>query len=310
MVCLLEDFFKTYSKALALSLLSQADTLKKSIQKAEIQRPGLSLIGYLRGFVPHRFLVFGKTESHYLQNLDHQTKKERFNQILKPQTPAVFVCKGCYIFKELKSLCQKMGIALISSELKADALLFHLTANLKKECALFVTVHGTFIDIFGRGVLLQGNTQAGKSEAALSLLEKGHGFVADDIIRVKKLESGCLEGSSVPIARYHMHVRELGVINVMDLFGVSCLREQQKIDLAIHLKRSEACLNNLDLDCKKTTEPILGVDIPRYYLSLKETRNYALLIEMIVQKHVSKQLGMDVSKNFEDKLYQLRLLKK
>ena len=49
-----------------------------------------------------------------------------------------------------------------------------------------MTLHGTLVEVFGVGVLIQGESSVGKSEAALGLIERGHRLISDDVVRVKK----------------------------------------------------------------------------------------------------------------------------
>ena len=49
-----------------------------------------------------------------------------------------------------------------------------VTVLLEERFAPKTTVHGTLMDIRGIGTLVRGESGAGKSEAALALLERGH----------------------------------------------------------------------------------------------------------------------------------------
>ena len=41
------------------------------------------------------------------------------------------------------------------------------------------SVHGVLVDIYGMGVLIQGDSGIGKSETGLELVKRGHRLVAD-----------------------------------------------------------------------------------------------------------------------------------
>src|SRR3546814_9120761 len=43
-----------------------------------------------------------------------------------------------------------------------------------------VTLHGVFMEVYSIGVLITGESGAGKSELALELITRGHRLVADD----------------------------------------------------------------------------------------------------------------------------------
>ena len=42
--------------------------------------------------------------------------------------------------------------------------------------------------MLGIGMMIQGDSSVGKSEAALGLIERGHRLISDDIVKVKKKE--------------------------------------------------------------------------------------------------------------------------
>ena len=51
-----------------------------------------------------------------------------------------------------------------------------------RELAEKVSLHGVFMDVLGVGVLITGDSGAGKSELGLELISRGHGLVADDVV--------------------------------------------------------------------------------------------------------------------------------
>ena len=51
-------------------------------------------------------------------------------------------------------------------------------------------VQGTMVEISGIGVLLEGKTGMGKSEAALALVSKGAALVSDDVTMLRLDSSG------------------------------------------------------------------------------------------------------------------------
>ncbi len=67
--------------------------------------------------------------------------------------------------------------------------------------------HGTLVEVFGVGVLIQGDSSVGKSEAALGLIERGHRLITDDIVKVRKKEGGYIEGFGAELKRHHMEIR-------------------------------------------------------------------------------------------------------
>src|SRR5579872_2750502 len=109
---LVQHLYEQHGKYLGLELLAGSSGLIRRINKAEVHRPGLSLTGYLKGFVTARILVIGKQEIEFLRDLDSKLRSQRLAAILTPSTPAVIVARGFPPPKELIALCDKAKIPL------------------------------------------------------------------------------------------------------------------------------------------------------------------------------------------------------
>ncbi len=183
---LIQHFYEQHGKYLGLVLLAGSGGLSRRINKSEVHRPGLSLSGYLKGYVSARILVFGKQEIEYLRETDPKIRENRLQSILTASTPVVIVARGCKPPKEMLSICDKKSIPLFKAGLTATNLLSRITFLLLEEFSPSITLHGTLVEVFGVGVLIQGESSVGKSEAALGLIERGHRLISDDVVRVKK----------------------------------------------------------------------------------------------------------------------------
>ena len=100
------------------------------------------------------------------------------------------------------------------------------------------------MDIRGIGTLVLGKG-AGKSEAALALLERGHSLVADDMVRVKLLSDHTPVGFCDEMSRGFMECRGIGIINVEELFGIRFIRIEKKIELVVTFTEN---INDLSID--------------------------------------------------------------
>ena len=47
-----------------------------------------------------------------------------------------------------------------------------------------ITRHGVFVEVYGEGILLMGDSGVGKSETAIELVKRGHRLIADDAVAV------------------------------------------------------------------------------------------------------------------------------
>jgi HPr kinase/phosphorylase len=297
-----KDFFEKYEELLGLELYAGQSGIKRQIPLPEAQRPGISLSGYLKHHAGQRILIFGKIEILYLRELDRQTRLERLRGILTQKTPAVIIARRLRPPQELIDLCQKDGIPLIRASMTTTNLLSKMTFLLNEEFSPSMTCHGTLVEAFGVGVLIQGDSSVGKSEAALGLIERGHRLISDDVVKVKVREGSYLEGSGPELTRHLMEIRGIGIINVAHLYGAVCVRDDKRLDLVVKLEEwdDRHFYDRIGLDEKFCD--ILGVKVPYHVLPVKPGRDVVLLLETIALNHRLKEMGYNSAKEFNAKL--------
>ncbi len=299
---LVGDFYTKFKESFGLELIAGKKGLKKFMKYPEVQRPGLSLSGYLKNHTFKRVLIFGKVEIIYLRDLDAETRVARLKGILTPDTPAVFVARRHTPPKELVEACEKDGIPLFRSTMATMNLITKITYVLNEEFAPVMTCHGTLVEAFGVGVLIQGDSSVGKSEAALGLIERGHRLISDDVVNVKVKEGYYLEGSGPELTRHLMEIRGIGIINVAHIYGAVCVRDVKSLDIVVKLEEwdDRHFYDRIGLDEKFCD--ILGIKVPYHVLPVKPGRDVILLLETIVLNHRLKEMGYNSAKEFNVKL--------
>ncbi len=307
---LVSDLYERHGKELCLELAAGKAGLQRRIRVAQVHRPGLSLSGYLKNHDGKRLLVFGRVEIEYLRHLPKQVRIERLDAILSQHTPAIIIARRYTPPKELSALAEKKSIALFRTSLSTMNLLNRLTLLLTEDFAPCTSCHGTLVEVFGVGVLIQGDSSVGKSEAALGLIERGHRLISDDIVKVKKKEGGYLEGSDVAITRHHMEIRGIGIINVANLYGAVCVRNQKSIDLVVRLEvwQDDHFYDRMGLEEKTTA--ILDFELPFHVLPVKPGRDVVLLLETIALNHRLKEMGYNSAQEFNSRVLEMTTAKR
>ncbi|MCK4608593.1 MAG: hypothetical protein KAT71_03850 [Gammaproteobacteria bacterium] len=147
-------------------------------------------------------------------------------------------------------------------------------------------INGVFVKIFNLGVLLTGKPNSGKSELALTLLDRGHQLIADDYIEfgVDK-EQQQLIGSCAPKAQGFLHIRDLGFINIKKMLGKQTITDHIPLQLAINIDNSGLTLDQIE---------IAQIQIPQLSLS----RPDAILVETAVRNFALQQQGYDAEVDF------------
>lgn len=299
---LVDEFYQEQQKSLSLKLVAGKEGLNRRIRVPEVHRPGLALAGHLKSHAMKRLLVLGKVEIEYLRELEPAVRKRRLAALLKPETPAVFVARRYAPPKELKDICEKQELPLFRTPLSTMNFLAKVTLVLSEAFSPGLNCHGTLVEVFGVGVLIQGCSSVGKSEAALGLVERGHRLISDDMVKVKRREGEYLEGSGVELTRHHMEIRGIGIINVANLYGAVCVREVKRIDIVVKLENwdEEKFYDRVGMEDNYCD--ILGVKVPFHILPVKPGRDVVLLLETIALNHRLKGMGYNSAMEFNNKL--------
>lgn len=148
--------------------------------------------------------------------------------------------------------------------------------------------HGVFIETLGKGVFLKGVSGIGKSETALTLVERGSLLIADDVV-IFSLSSNQQEiiGTCPTALKELLEVRGLGIVNMCHLFGNHVIKEKASLSLILELisvtEKDKHAGNRVTPDY--SYEDILGVSIPKITISLFSNSNKALIIETAIKYH-------------------------
>lgn len=275
------DLLKELGERLRLELLSGEKSLGRRIRVPDLNRPGLALSGFLERFRAERVQVFGAGEQAYCQKTDAKKLAESLSGMLSsPDLPCVIVTHSAPMPAALAQACKKHGVPLIRSSFDTATLAGELTEALEARLAPMTTLHGVLVDVYGLGVLIQGEAGIGKSECALELLKRGHILVADDVVQVQHRRGNYLRGSCPEPLKNHMEVRGLGVIDVKLLFGIGAILDRTRVELAIKLEpwNAQAAVDRTGLESRRMT--ILDVDVPLIRIPVSPGRNLAVLIEV------------------------------
>jgi len=300
-----DDLYKKHGESLGLTLVAGKTGLKRRIPVPEAHRPGLELTGYFKKQPSKRVLILGQAEIAYLDDLETDLRLMRLDALLTEEIPAVVLTRRILPPKVLKVLCDKKAIPLFRTSHSTFDIQTSLSLCISEDMAPCMSCHGTLVEVFGVGVLIQGDSSVGKSEAALGLIERGHRLISDDIVKIKKRDRNFIEGSGADLTRYHMEIRGIGIINVANLYGAVCVRDSKSIDLVVKLEvwDDHQFYDRVGLEEKHCE--MLGIKLPYHLLPVKPGRDVVLLLETIALNHRLKGMGYNSAKEFKAKLLEM-----
>ena len=281
------------------------ELLAKAITTADISRPGLEMTGYFDYYSPERLQLVGMKEWTYLKTMTANNRYSVFANIFREETPAVIVARGLEIPEEMLQAAKENGVAVLQGRNSTSSLSGDMSWYLNSQLAERTSVHGVLVDIYGMGVLIQGDSGIGKSETALELVKRGHRLVADDRVDVYAKDEGTLWGDPAEILLHLLEIRGVGIIDVMSLYGASAVRDSSQVQLCICLEHFENDEVFDRLGNSNEEIELQGVKIPRIRIPVKTGRNVSVVIEAAAMNYRAKQMGYDATKTFKDRLTDL-----
>jgi HPr kinase/phosphorylase len=290
------------ARELRLELVAgKAGLLQREIEETKVQKPGHAMTGFVDLVKPGRVQVLGRGEIAYLRTLTPKARSSLADKIASLSIPCLVVTNGLDAPAELVNACERSELPLLRTPHSTSGFIERAERFLEDRLSATTSLHGVLIDVLGVGILILGRSGIGKSECALDLVLRGHRLVADDIVEIKRKGDGLI-GRSSDIIRHHMEVRGLGIINVKDLFGVSAVRDQKKVELVVILEawREEQEYDRLGVDENHYT--ILDLDVPTITLPVTPGRNLTTIIEVAARNHLLKQQGHHSAIEFQKRL--------
>ena len=268
---------------------------ERQVCSADNNRPGLELAGYYEYFDKDRIQVFGKSEISYLEMMSPEERAACAGRLTAYHPPAIVVTRSLKIPEELIDCCKRDGVPLLMSSDSTSAFLAALTAFLNIQLAPRITNHGVFVEVYGEGILLVGDSGVGKSETAIELVKRGHRLIADDAVEIKRVSAKTLVGAAPENIRHFIELRGVGIVNARRIFGMGAVKPTEKIDLVVRMEPwdNEKLYDRMGLDNEQMD--ILGIKVPQMTIPVKPGRNLAIIIEVAAMNNRQKKMGYNAA---------------
>lgn len=292
----LVDYFKFEQ------ITGDEESLNRWVIVPDLNRPGLELAGFFKLTEPRRIVIIGDKELAYIETLDEETQIERYRIITDAYTPMIVFSRNREVPPILKKVAEEHNFPIFKSLLPSYRLMVDLIGFLDVRLAPSDSLHGVLISVFGKGVLITGESGMGKSEIALELIRRGHVLVADDRVDVAKVHNNLL-GRAPELLQGMLEIRGIGIIDVAKMFGASALLARNNIDVIIKLEKYDQKQDyaRVGIEDDQFTN-ILDIEVPTIVLPVKEGRTMAVLVESAVTNFQLKEAGFNSAKEFEQRV--------
>ena len=295
------ELFEQLQERLALRWLAGHQGGERTFERSEQQTRRLSLAGYLNVIHPNKIQIIGNAELAWLDGLDARQRWETLEKIMSFSPLALVITQDQLCPTDLRNAAQESGTPLWVSSQRGHELLSLLQYHMARALAPRASLHGVFMEIYSIGVLLTGDSGAGKSELALELISRGHRLVADDATEFTQIAPDVLDGTCPEMLQDMLEVRGLGVMNIRQMFGDTAVKRNKYLRLIVHLvKAGDIGPGAMARLTGETSAPrrVLDLDVPVFQLPVAAGRNLAVLTEAAVRLHILRANGSDPAAAF------------
>lgn len=298
---LVEQFYKDVAEEFELDVLTSRLESPIPITVPDVHRPAFALTGFMENFLNERIQIIGETEVLFLRSLTREQQRDAVRRMFSKPLCCIIVTKGLELPVDFLPFAEEHGVPVFRTSRSTTPFMHKLTDHLYDIFALRSVMHGSLVDVYGVGLLFSGRSGIGKSEIALDLVERGHRLVADDVVELIR-HGDVIMGRGRQHLRHFMEIRGLGIINVMDIFGIRAVRIQKRIEVVVQLEDWDPNRDweRIGLDERKTD--LLGVKITQVVIPIYPGKNITVISETIALNFMLKVYGIDAAKRFDKQL--------
>ena len=274
-----------------------------TVNCSRINRPGLQIAAdFYDYYEQERLQIIGKTESQFLSTLDSETRTKHLTNFFASRPVGIIYTSSIAVSDEVIALAEKYSVPLLRTTEKTSDFMAALIAYLNVELGPRITRHGVFVEVYGEGVLLLGDSGVGKSETAIELVKRGHRLIADDAVEIKRVSATTLVGKAPELIRHYVELRGIGIVDVRRLFGMGSVKLTEKINLVINLENWQQGKMYDRLGLEEQTMDILGIKVPMIVLPVCPGRNLSVVIEVAAMNNRQKRMGYNTAEEFNKRL--------
>jgi len=296
-----EEFFEENREEFGLEALTENLAGPIKVTSRDVHRPAFALAGFMENYLHKRIQIFGETEILYLRSLSAEKMSAAVERIFSRPLCCIIVTKGLEVPDLFLEQARGSGVPLLRTRMQTTEFIHNLTGLLELIFAPRTLIHGSLVDVYGVGLLFSGRSAIGKSEIALDLVERGHRLVADDAVEVFRHGDAIL-GRGREHLKHYMEIRGIGIINVMDIFGIRAVRIQKRVEVVVQLEEWDPKRDWERHGLDESYIDVLGIPVRQMIIPIYPGKNITVISETIALSHMLKVYGIDAAKRLDQQL--------
>jgi len=287
---------------LGLEIFSGSRGLERPIRCTSVRRVGFGPEGALRLSGRDCLMTAGPAAVGRLDRLAAADRRRVVRSLTANPISGLVLSHSRPVPEGIVALSREVSLPLLVTRDSLQASLSRLGFFLRNRLGAEITVHGVLVEIFGVGVLILGPSGIGKSESALELVTRGHRLIADDMVIVHRGENRSLMGSGSGLARYHMEIRGLGIIDVKELYGVAAVLASVEIELVVQLEVWNNAAHYDRLGLEEHYRRLLDIPVADLRVPVSPGRNIAVILEVAARNFLLKKQGYHTARELNRRL--------
>ena len=281
-----------------------SDNLNRRILIPTVHRVGAELAGFFGDLeeLNKQLHILGSEEMRYIDSLSDEKRKESLEKYFSYNFPCIIVACEKEIHPDFIEEAIKHNKPLLTTKNKTAVIIRKLKYFLQRKLAPEIRIEDhVLIEILGVGVVI-GGYEDGRVGTALELIERGHKYITDEKLIIKKIGTDVLLGENgfdkSNIDTHFFLETTSGNVDITTNYGVVATRRDKEINLYIYLEKWDKTKFYDRLGIDREYEEVLGVKIPKLTIPVRKGRNLASIIETAAINERLKQIGVNSSEYF------------
>jgi HPr kinase/phosphorylase len=262
----LKDIFEDEENILGITQMTGKSGLMREICHVRVQR-STEEESFWDRLIPDTILIVAPLYLSKLAFISSKARKKVFQQIISSGISCIALSGNASLPDFLRSFSESSCVSAFASLYDEFLLESRLIGLLREKIENVVSLHGALVNVFGYGIVITGESGAGKTECACKLTEIGHAWIADDAVEIER-RSNMLYGRSQDLVKHLIDIKYMGIIDARQHFGSASIQDETVIDLMIELqKTSHAEEKEGNSPAKQVRHRhIMGVTLPYFQL--------------------------------------------
>jgi HPr kinase/phosphorylase len=173
-----------------------------------------------------------------LSSIPIKKREDILQRIISSHIPCLAIAETASPPDFLAYFSEDNNIPLFTSIYNEFLLESRLIGLLREKISRTVLIHGVLLNVYGRGVIINGDSGIGKTTCGLNLVEKGHTWIADDVVEIEKRNGGVLYVRGHGLAKYFIEIKGVGIVRAKEFLGGSAIGNETAVNIMVEFEKA------------------------------------------------------------------------